>query len=105
MSVLQLNCFSKLHSLCRHSKIRISARGWSTGPGDAASAAPGSRSAAIVVSVLRRYQKNIDFCMENLLLLWGRVPRVLLLVANLQPEPVYMSCSHQKNIDFTKEKQ
>ena len=43
--------------------------------------------------------------MEKLLLLWGRVPQVLLLVANQQPEPVYVSCGHQKNIDFTKEKQ
>ena len=43
--------------------------------------------------------------MEKLLLLWGRVPQVLLLVANQQPEPVGVSCGHQKNIDFTKEKQ
>ena len=43
--------------------------------------------------------------MEKLLLLWGRVPQVLLLVANQQPEPIYVSCGHQKNIDFTKEKQ
>ena len=33
------------------------------------------------------------------------MPQVLLLVANQQPEPVYVSCGHQKNIDFTKEKQ
>ena len=43
--------------------------------------------------------------MEKLLLLWGRVPQVLLLVANQQPEPVCVSCGNQKNIDFTKEKQ
>ena len=24
---------------------------------------------------------------------------------NQQPEPIYVSCGHQKNIDFTKEKQ
>ena len=43
--------------------------------------------------------------MEKLLLLWGRVPQVLLLVTNQQPKPVYVSCADQKNIVFTKEKQ